>query len=335
MSENYDALFNPQTEVETPGTSGATEEYKPSAAKGKNNVYQAVIRFIPWWKNPTKGSIQDKWTCWLVDPVTDKGRFVDCPSSVGKPSQLQDMFWKLKKSESAAMQKKAEIFSRRHSYSSLIQVIKDENNPELEGKILVWRFGVKIWEKINAELKPIVGDKHDPYDILEGKAMALVITKVSGFNNYDQTKFVEKRIPLCIPNAEGKLQPISSSTDKKKVFEWVKENSPNLEKYAYQDWDSDTQDYVNHVITAVTGKAAVSGNVASIKNNNSSGGGDVTKGLVDEGDDYNYGISSESLDVEDLGEGEDNSGDLPDLDLPDLPDSDGIGGDLDDVLKDI
>ncbi len=319
--ENYDALFNPQTEVPDSGTTN-NEEYSPSAQKGKNNVYQSIIRFVPWWKNP-KQSVIDKWTCWLTDPVTERGRFVDCPSSIGKPSVLQDMFWKLKKSESVALQKKAQIFSRRHSFTALIQVIKDENNPELEGKILAWRFGVKIWEKINAELKPVIGERHDPFDILNGKVFALVITKVKGFNNYDQAKFHDKKVPLCIPNDEGKLVPISPDTDKRKVFEWVKENSPDLDKYSFKEWDQETYDYVNHVIGAVTGEASVSKNYSSLQNKE-----------TEEGDKDSGGIESSDISSEDLNLDSDDTN-MPDIDMPDLPKSEGISGNLDDALKDL
>ena len=157
MSENYDlnSLFHPQVEMGDT-TSKSTVEYNPSADKGQNGIYKSVIRFIPWWQNPNN-SISEKWVCWLVDPITDKGRYIDCPSSVGKPSILQDMFFKLRKSESVQEQKKAEIFSRRHNFAALIQVIKDEQNKDLEGKIMVWKFGKKVWDKINAEKKPVIG----------------------------------------------------------------------------------------------------------------------------------------------------------------------------------
>jgi len=321
MSENLDALFNPNVEVKEQ-TSRNADEYSPSADKGTGGIYKAIIRFVPWWQDPTHGSIQEKWVAWLEDPVTQRGRPVDCPSSVGKPSILQDMYWKLKKSDNVVMQGKADIFSRRHTFASLIQVIKDQNNPELEGKILVYRYGVKIWEKINAELKPMIGEKHDPFNILDGKAFALVITKVSGFNNYDQSKFLNERIPLCIPNAEGKLIPINDKSDKNQVFNFVKENSPELSKYAFQEWDSDTHDYVNHVIAAVTGQSTVSQNYASVKNTSTGGASPDA-------------ISSQELNLEDLDTGLNTE--LPDLDMPDLgtPSDHGISGDLDDVLKNL
>lgn len=328
--ENYNAFFSPDVEVNEPKAT-QSDEYNPSAAKGKNNVYQSVIRFIPWWQNPKTGSIQEKWVSYLQDPVTNRGRYVDCPSSVGKPSPLQDIYWKLKKSESVQEQKLADTFSRRHSYASLIQVIRDENAPELEGKILVWRYGVKIWEKINSELKPIVGEKHDPFDIINGKVFALVITKQSGFNNYDQSKFLDKKIPLCLPGPEkdGKisLQPIDANSDKKMVFDWVKENSPDLSKYSYREWDQETFDYVNHVITAVTGQGSVSQKYDSVVNRPS--GSPASSPAA--------GISSSEISVENLdldGDLDIPGGlDLPDIEDTDLPDIGGISGDLDSIIS--
>lgn len=326
---NYDAFFTPDTEVKEQKSS-QTDEYNPSAAKGKNDLYQSVIRFIPWWQNPKSGSIQEKWVSYLQDPVTNRGRYVDCPSSVGKPSPLQDIYWKLKKSESVQEQKLADTFSRRHSYASLVQIIRDENAPELEGKIMVWRYGVKIWEKINSELKPIIGDKHDPFDIINGKVFALVITKQSGYNNYDQSKFLEKKIPLCLPGPEkdGKpsLEPINADTDKAMVFNWVKENSPDLSKYAYREWDQETFDYVNHVITSVTGQGSVSQKYDNVVNREAPSGNAPVPG-----------VTSSDISVENIDLGTDSSEtgglELPELENFDLPEIGGITGDLDSIIS--
>jgi len=314
--ENYDALFNPNVEIKEPASKNSADEFSASADKGQGGVYKAIIRFVPWWKNPTHGSIQEKWVGWIEDPITQKGKAVDCPSSIGKPSILADMYWKLKKSDNIAMQKKAEIFSRRHTFASLIQVIKDQQQPELEGKILVYRYGIKLWEKINAELKPLIGEKHDPFDIINGKIFGLVITKVSGFNNYDQSKFLNEKLALCIPNKDGKLIPITAKSSKEEVYKWVKENSPDLEKYGYQEWDQDTHDYVNHIIAIVTGQANVSQNYSSVRNKSGK----------------DSAITSENLNIEDI-----ENSEIPELNLPNLDSlSDhGIQGDLDDVLKNL
>ena len=330
-NENYDALFNPGVEKPEAPT-GPLDEYRPSAQKGKNNVYQAIIRFVPWWKDPKYGSIKDKWTCWLVDPVTEQGRSIDCPSSIGKPSPLQDMYFKCRNSDNAMLRSKMDIFSRRKTFASLIQVIKDDNNPELEGKILVWKYGVKINEKIESELKPMVGEKHDPFNLLDGKVFALIITKVSGFNNYDQSNFKDKRIPFIMTTSDGKLKPITSNTDQKTVFEYIKENSPDLDKYDYQEWDQETHDYVDKVIVAVTGETNIPSNYAGVRNSVQSG--DNVGSKVESA---KSGIESQDLDLGELG-GDESS--LDNLDLPDIDsdsDSDDLGlkGDMDDILKDL
>lgn len=328
--QNFDALFNPQVNMGNEGSKN-TEEYRVGADQGKGGTYQSVIRFIPWYKNPSE-SISEKWVSWLVDPVTQKGRFVDCPSSVGKQSVLQDMFWKLKKSESIQEQKKAEIFSRRHNFATLIQVIKDENQPELEGKILTYRFGKKLWEKVNAEMKPVYGDPQNPFDLLQGKAFALIITKVSGYNNYDQSKFIDKVIPLAIPNENGELSFINENTDKEMVFNYLKENSPDLDKYGYKEWDQETHDYVNGVITAVTGQAAAPTNMASVQQEVAGSNPTPQTSQPDA-----TGITSQEISLDDLNTGQPDAGstEMPSIDLPDLPETNTAMGDLDDVLKDL
>jgi hypothetical protein len=120
-----------------------------------------------------------KWSCWLTNPLTEESKMVDCPSSVGKKSILQDMFWKLKKSESVAEQKLAENFSRRQVFASLIQVVKDDNRSELVGKIMIWKYGIKIHNKIQQEMKPEFGKPHIPFDLFEGKPFLVHITKVA------------------------------------------------------------------------------------------------------------------------------------------------------------
>lgn len=331
--ENFDQLFSPQ--VDMGGSSKVSDEYKVSAEKGKGGIYQSVIRFIPYWQNP-KNSIQEKWVSWLIDPVTQKGRFVDCPSSVGKPSPLQDMYWKLKKSESVLDQRKADIFSRRHNFGALIQVIKDDNQPELEGKILYFSFGKKIWEKIDAEMKPIIGSPHNPFDLLKGKVFALVVSKVSGFNNYDQSKFVDTIVPLCMPDANNKLVPINDRTDKQLVFNFLKENSPDVTKYLFKEWDSETKDYVNHVITAVTGQVNSTGNYGSVQETiHSSTPTNVTVTPRSNPSGSNITVNDIHIESSPIGEASMPFGNLPQIDnIPDLPSIGNIGiGNIDDLMR--
>lgn len=338
---NYDmdALFHPKVEIKGTKSQKNEGEYSPSADKGQNGVYKSVIRFVSWWQDP-QHSFTDKWVCWLVDPVTNRGRTVDCPSSVGKPSPLQDMFFKLRKSESIQEQKKAEIFSRKHMYAAIVQVVKDDQNKELEGKLLIYPFGKKIFEKIEAEKKPIIGEPHEPFDLFDGKLFALMITKVSGYNNYDQSKFLDKKIPLLLPvNAKGevvpfgteglKLQPITDKTPREVVFNFLKDNSPDLTKYAYREWDSDTHEYVNQVILAVTGQIPSTG-YADVRNSQGQ------KAPAAPAPQKETGITASEISLDDL-DSTPSIGDLPDLDLPDVGSSNnfGLGGDLDEAIANL
>ena len=344
MAENYnmDALFHPKVDLGNAQTKNSID-YSPSADKGQNGVYKAIIRFVSWWNDP-EHSISDKWVCWLVDPITNRGRYVDCPSSIGKPSPLQDMFFKLRKSESIQERKKSEIFSRRHSFSAVVQVIKDDQNKEAEGKLMIWKFGKKIWEKIEAEKKPLIGEPHEAFDLLDGKAFAVVVTKVSGYNNYDQSKFLDKKIPLLLPlntdgnvDPKGTLTPINEKTLRETVFNFLKEHSPDLRKYAFKEWDQETHDYVNQVIVAVTGQVP-SNAYGDIVNKQTSqisldSPSDTPKQVPTDS-----GITSTDLSLEELNidSGLDS---IPNLDLPDLniskDSSLGIGGDLDAALNSI
>ena len=333
MAQNYDmdALFHPKVELGTEKVSKTNAgEYSPTADKGQNGIYKSIIRFVSWWQDP-QHSISDKWVCWLVDPVTNRGKLVDCPSSVGKPSSLQDMFFKLRKSESVQEQKKSEIFSRKHQSTAIIQVIQDAQNKEAEGKLLIYRFGKKISEKIEAEKKPVYGEPHEPFDLLDGKAFALIITKVSGFNNYDQSKLLpmDKDAKVVPFGTEGlKLYPINERTPREIVFNFLKDNSPDLGKYAFQEWDQETREYVNQVILAVTGQIPSTG-FADVRNNKTnSSQTPVTPQKT------GSGITSSELSLEDLDNSSSIGSSLPNLDLPELNTGNdfGLPGDLNDAL---
>ena len=254
--ENLNDLFNLQAgDLVQKETSTKTDIYRPSADKGKEGVYSSVVKFIPWHKNAKK-SIMKKWTCWLVDPLTDKGRYVDCPSTVGQKSVLQDMFWKLKKSDSAAEQKLAQNFSRRQSFAALIQVVKDDNNPDMVGKVMVWPFGIKIYNKLQDVMQPEFGTPHVPFDIFEGRAFHIKIKKVAGYNNYDDSKFLDSAAPLVIDK-----EPVERTQEgMAKIIKYLEEASPDLNKYDFVEWTTDISDYVNTVIqNTVPGGAMIEG----------------------------------------------------------------------------
>jgi len=216
--------------------------FKPDSKSGKDGVYKAVVRFLTWHQ-AVKKSVMKKWSCWLTDPASNESKMVDCPSTVGKKSVLQDLYWKFKKSDSVAEQRLADNFSRRQRFASLVQIIKDDNNPEMVGKIMVWPYGVKIFNKLQAEMKPEFGKPHIPFDLFEGKPFLVHITQVAGYNNYDNCRFLDEKMPVTIDGE--KMEKTQESLAKIKAY---LETSPDLNVYDFQEWDQTTEDFVNSVI---------------------------------------------------------------------------------------
>ena len=241
--ENLNDIFNLSLDdFKEPEKTSSGRIFKPEAKSGKDGVYKAVVRFLPWHKD-VKKSVMKKWSCWLTNPATNEGKMVDCPSTVGKKSILQDLFWKFKKSDSVAEQKLAENFSRRQRFASLVQIVKDDNNPDTVGKIMVWPYGVKIYNKLQAEMKPEFGKPHIPFDLFEGKPFLVHITQVAGYNNYDNCRFLDEKLPVTIDGK--KMEKSAESLNEIKTY---LETSPDLNVYDYQEWDQQIDDFVYEVI---------------------------------------------------------------------------------------
>jgi len=245
MENEFDIFNLSLTDFKQEETQVTKNVFKPDTKLGKEGVYKAVVRFLPWHKD-VKKSVMKKWSSWLHNPATDEGRMIDCPSTIGKKSVIQDLFWKYKKSESVADQKIAENFSRRQKFASLVQIVKDDNNPDTVGKIMVWPYGIKIYNKLQAEMKPEFGKPHIPFDLFEGKPFLVHVNQVAGYNNYDNCRFLDEKMPITIDGEKMEKTPECME----KIKEYLN-GSPDLSAYDYQEWDKNTEDFVNQVIQAV------------------------------------------------------------------------------------
>jgi hypothetical protein len=80
---------------------------------------------------------------------------------------------------------------RKLSYISNILVIKDSEHPENEGKVFLYRFGKKIFEKIKEQIEPQFEDETplNPFNFWEGANLKLKIRNVDGYRNYDKSEF--------------------------------------------------------------------------------------------------------------------------------------------------
>lgn len=215
--------------------------YKPSADQGKDGTYKALIRFVPNPANP-RNSLVKKYVHWLTD-AEGNGRLIDSPSTVNEKCPIADVFFKLRNSDSAVDRKMSEKLKRREQYYSLIKVIKDPQRPELEGQYLIYKFGYKIKEKIDEELKPAFGEPTQVFDLFEGKNFELIITRQGEYNNYDKSKFSANRSAVTIDGAPAERNQETMTAIKAEL-----DNAPSLEPYEYKAWDGETRDFVNGIL---------------------------------------------------------------------------------------
>ena len=80
---------------------------------------------------------------------------------------------------------------RKLQYFSNVYVVSDTKHPENEGKVFLFRYGKKIFDKITAAMSPEFEDEKaiNPFDFWEGANFKLKIRKVDGFWNYDKSEF--------------------------------------------------------------------------------------------------------------------------------------------------
>jgi hypothetical protein len=161
----------------------------------------AVIRFlpapqgedIPWVKMYTHGfkGPTGKWyiensrtTIGEADPVTE----------------LNNELWssKVKENEDIARAQK-----RKLNYYSNVLIISDPANPENEGKVKLFRYGAKIFEKLNAAMEPEFEDdpRFNPFDFWEGANFRLKITRVDKYANFDKSSLAAQT-PVSDDDAE-------------------------------------------------------------------------------------------------------------------------------------
>ena len=80
---------------------------------------------------------------------------------------------------------------RKLSYYSNIFIVSDPKHPENEGKIFLFKFGKKIFDKITEAMQPAFEDESpiNPFDFWKGANFKLKIRKVDGYWNYDKSEF--------------------------------------------------------------------------------------------------------------------------------------------------
>ena len=102
---------------------------------------------------------------------------------------------------------------RKLTYISNIYVVKDPANPENEGKVFLYKYGKKIFDKLTAAMQPEFEDEEaiDPFDFWQGANFKLKAKNVAGYRNYDSSEFTP-------------VTPLLDDDDALEAL-WKKENS--------------------------------------------------------------------------------------------------------------
>ena len=92
---------------------------------------------------------------------------------------------------------------RKLNFISNIMVVSDKSHPENEGKVFLFKYGKKIFDKLNAAMNPEFEDEApvNPFDFWAGANFKLKIRKVEGYRNYDKSEF-DKPEPLSDDDSE-------------------------------------------------------------------------------------------------------------------------------------
>ena len=155
----------------------------------KSGTGQAVIRFLPApegeelpWVKMFKHAFQGSTGKWYIE---------NSLTTIGKQDPVSEHNTALWNTGLESDKETARKQKRKLEYYSNIYVVSDPKHPENEGKVFLFRYGKKIFDKIMAAMQPEFEDETpiNPFDFWEGANFKLKIRKVDGFWNYDKSEF--------------------------------------------------------------------------------------------------------------------------------------------------
>jgi len=176
--------------------------WQPEVDKVGNGY--AVIRFLPApngeelpWVRIWNHGFQGPGGWYIENSLT----------TLGNPDPVSEMNSKLWNSGNDKDKEIVRQRKRRLTYIANIYVVKDPAHPENEGKVFLYKFGKKIFDKINEKMNPQFEDETpvNPFDLWAGADFKLKIRKVEGYRNYDKSEFSE---PAPLSDDEDNMEAI-------------------------------------------------------------------------------------------------------------------------------
>ena len=176
-----------QVEKMNKGSNGADDRlWKPEVDKAGNGY--AVIRFLPApdgedlpWSKLYTHAFQSTGGWYIENSLTTLGQ-------KDPVSEYNSQLWNSGVDSDKEVARKQK---RKLSYYSNVYVVKDPSNPSNEGKVFLFRYGKKIFDKITAAMQPEFEDETpiNPFDFWAGANFKIKIKKVAGYWNYDSSEF--------------------------------------------------------------------------------------------------------------------------------------------------
>ena len=177
--------------------------WKPVMDKTGNGF--AIIRFLPApkgeelpWVKLWNHAFQGPTGQWYIE------NSLTTISQNDPVSELNTKFWNSGVESDKEIARKQK---RKLQYYSNIYVVKDSANPQNEGKVFLYRFGKKIFDKIMETMQPAFEDETpvNPFDFWEGANFKLKLRKVDGYWNYDKSEF---EAPSPLADDDDKLEKL-------------------------------------------------------------------------------------------------------------------------------
>ena len=178
--------------------------WKPTVDKAGNGY--AVLRFLPaaegqdlpwvrYWDHGFKGPTGQ----WYIE---------NSLTSIGQPDPVGELNSRLWNSGNDADKETARAQKRRLHYVTNVMVVSDPSAPHNEGKVMLYKFGKKIFDKLMDVMQPSFADETpvNPFDMWEGADFKLKIRNVEGYRNYDKSEFASSS-PL-MDGDDSKLESV-------------------------------------------------------------------------------------------------------------------------------
>lgn len=173
--------------------------WKPTRDKAGNGF--AVIRFLPAPQGEEMPFVR-LWDHGFQGP-TGLWYIENSLTTLNQDDPVSEFNSKLWNSGVESDKEQARKQKRRLKYTANIYVVKDSGNPENEGKVFLYQFGKKIFDKLNDLMNPTFEDEDpvNPFDLWEGANFRLKIRQFEGYPNYDKSEF-DPAAPLSDDDAE-------------------------------------------------------------------------------------------------------------------------------------